>query len=138
VGDELLPTGFDIPSVFEQQEGQTACNRHNRGMGTCYTDLSTGTTDLGFAAANDPDPADPSGVAGLSWGEPVVVAEPDKGGKGPSENCEPIRVGGCSMLTCWTISQCRYEVRGANFPCNGTGCTNAVQAAAEACLAAGS
>lgn len=139
---ERTPAGFDIPSVFEPQEGQTFCNRDYRGIGTCYTELSTGTTDLGFAAANEPDPATPTGGAGLSWGEPVLlpitVAEPDKGGKDPAENCEPVSVGGCTMTTCCTVSQCRYEVNGANFPCDGTDCTNAVQGAVAACLAAAS
>lgn len=139
---ERTPAGFDIPSVFEAQEGQTFCNRDYRGMGTCYTELSTGTTDVGFAAANEPDPGTPVGGIGMSWGEPVVlpitVAEPDKGGEALNEHCELVSVGGCTMNTCCTATQCRYEVNGAKFPCDGTDCTNAVQGAVAACLAAAS
>ncbi len=135
--EEIAAGSIDVPMwVGSQEAGETVCQRDYRGIGTCYTPMTQGTTDLGFAAGNEPDPAAPEGGIGLSAGSVVeiaVVGSPPTSGA-CAETWMPASCACTVEACCPSTEQCWYEVNGSTwFPCDGADCMGTIQAVAAFC-----
>lgn len=139
--DELAAGGVDIPTDVESSDGQDPCGAEYAGVGPCSEELTTGTTDFGFAPAEQ---TTSTGGAGLSWGEPVevpvVAADPKADSPLPAQCTDMASPGGaCSTwqacCTSGATNSCYYLINGSTkFPCSGSDCTAAAQAVVAYCF----
>lgn len=132
---EIAAGAVDIPMFVSQEAGEPICQRDYRGVGTCYTPMTEGTTDMTFSAGMEPAPADPQTGIGMSAGTPVQVAmaPPPPPDLACGDTWMPADCA-CQVDACCNATQCYYHVDGSTwFACNGEDCTGTIDAVAAFC-----